>query len=131
MDSIIYFLLGSLITIVGFLLYKYFQLEKFNHQNYNTINGLLDKNREIFKLLAKIKDSLNELDKQMKEDSYKSISEINQNLSNNIDNLKSLTQSFNNQDLELQSSFKIIEQRFQTLNSELFQIKTHIETTVN
>lgn len=121
--ALIYLLLGSLITIVGYLLYKYIQLEKFNHQNYRTINGLLLKNQEIFKLLSKIKTSLNELDKQMKEDSYKSLSEVNQTISDTISNLKSLTQSFNNQDLEIQSSFRTVEQRFQDINVKLNQIK--------
>ena len=53
--AVIYLILGSLIPIVGFLFYKYFQLKKFNHQNYNTINGLIEKYTEIIKSLSKNK----------------------------------------------------------------------------
>ena len=74
---------------------------------------------------------LGKLDQQMKEDSYKSISETNQNLSDNIDNLKALTQTFNSQDLAIQESFGTIAQNFQNINKEIFLLKSHIENNIN
>ena len=67
----------------------------------------------------------------MKEDSYKSLTEINSSLKELKINHNSLLQKHNLQDTEIQSSFKVIEQRFQNYNSELSQIKTYIETTIN
>lgn len=123
-------ILGSLITVVGYLLYKYNKLEKFNHQNYNSINGLLSKNQEIFKLLSKIKISLNDLDKQMKDDSYKSLSDINKSLEETKSNHDSLVQTYNTQDLAIQESFGTVAKNFQSINSDIFIIKQHIENTI-
>ena len=131
MESIGYLILGSLITVVGYLLHKNNKLTHYNHINYRTISRLLLQDEKHDKDILEVHYLLGKLDQQMKEDSYKSISETNQNLSDNIDNLKALTQTFNSQDLAIQESFGTIAQNFQNINKEIFLLKSHIENNIN
>jgi len=125
------FITGLLFATVAYLLYQYFQLKKYNHLHYKTINRLLLLDDKHDKDILEMHYLLGKLDQQMREDSYKSLTETNKTVSDTIDNLKTLTTSFNQQDLAIQDSFREIEKRFQSINGNLSTINSHIENTAN
>lgn len=129
--EIIYFILGILLVISLWLVIQNNKLVKSKNLNYDSITRALEQNKILNKAIENLNWKLRKLNQQMKDDSYKSLSEINQNIETLQSDLRILNQQFSSQDQEIQSSFRTVAQTFQEINIELAQVKTHIENTIS
>lgn len=129
--EIIYFILGILSVISLWLVIQNNKLVKAKNLNYASITRALEQNQILNKAIENLNWKLRKLNQQMKDDSYKSLSEINENFETLKTDLNALNQQFILQDQEVQSSFRTISQTFQEINIELYQVKTHVENTIS
>ncbi len=123
---IVYLILGALLPTILYLLFQFKHSVHYNHLNYKSLLKIHNEQNQIKKNIFDINYLITQLDKQMKEDSYKSISETNQTIETLQMNFKGLVENFKTLDLSIQDSFKTVASNFSQINSQINTLQDNI-----